>query len=533
MLSTFFLFAALMLRGDVRDAAGAPVAGARITWSDVHASTTAADGAFAIDPGDDWPRDLVVSAAGYGTRVIPVPPLHAPTSLGRITLLPGATLRVHVERGVETRPLDLAIGLAGDEDEEARWVVHRHLDAGVSDATIPGLGRGAWIVLVRGPEPLQRATVKTVVAEKDTRSVEFALKRRRLRARILAGKTPVKNTEVRFGNLDERWDGTAKTDANGIIDTPLWDGGTFEVAVNRVPGATAVVRIVELRGGEMTIAIPDRTIRGTVTDPHGQPIGGATVHLGTTTDDGRHASLRARTNARGEFAFDGVGNGEQELRVFSPSYLVEEPMHITANDVHLILTEGYPREVVVTTRDGAAIAGAEVLCLTGAQLRARTLTDDHGRATIATPPREPSVLYVVPREGSLAIHRLRAPIDETSTAPVAIVVPRATASLRIDALSTSGDPIRELALLMRINGETIPPVVADTLTKMQGLSLYTAADGSARLDPIVPGTYEFWPYNSAEEIDALLESIGLAAAPINVNVITGENRATVRFQPRP
>src|SRR5439155_19474299 len=111
-----------------------------------------------------------------------------------------------------------------------------------------------------------------------------------------------------------------------------------------------------------------------------------------------------------------------------------------------------------------------------------------------------------PPEGAPAVHPPRAPIDETSPAPIEIAVPRATASLRIDALSTSGDPIRELALLMRINGETIPPVVADTLTKLQGLSFATAADGSARLEPIVPGTYEFWPYNNAEEIDALLES---------------------------
>src|SRR6185369_11081135 len=389
-------------------------------------------------------HEVVISAPGLGTRVVAVPPRHADTALGTITLGAAATLRVHIARGAETRPLDLAVGAAGeDDDAEPRWIIHRHLDANGSGTTIAGLGRGAWVVLVRGPEPLQRAAVRSVVAEGDTRDVEIALKQRRLHARILAGDAPVKNSDVRFGNLDERWDGVLRTDANGVIDTPLWDGGTFEVAVRRIPGATPVMRIVALRGGEQRIAIPDRTLRGTVTDPHGLPVAGATVHLGTTTGE-RHAGLRARTDAHGAFAFDGVQPGEQELRAFSPAYLVEEPIHTSETNVHLVLTEGFPRDVVVTTRDGAPVAGAEVLCLTGTRMRARTMTDDGGRATVATPPREPGVLYVIPREGSFAIHRLRAPVDETSAAPVAITMPRATASLRIDALTTSGDPIREL-----------------------------------------------------------------------------------------
>lgn len=532
LCSAILLASTLLVRGDVRDAAGAPIAGARVTWNDSHSLQTSADGAFAIDPGEEWPRDLVVSAPGFGTRVIPVSPLRTTTTLGRITLTPGATLRVHIARGGETRPLDVMIGVAPDDDAEPRWVVRRHLDAGVSRTTIPDLGRGGWIVLVRGPEPLQRATAKSVVAEKDVRDVEISLKRRRLHARIVAGNAPAKNVDVRFGNLDEHWDGVLKTDASGVIDTPLWDGGTFEVSLRRIRGATPVMRIVTLHGGDTTIKIPDRTIRGVVTDTHGQPIPGATVHLGTTSD-GRHASLRARSDAHGAFAFDGVEDGEQELRAMAQAYLVDEPIHVTGTDAHIFLNEGYPRDLVVRTRDGEPVASAEVLCLTGVTLRAQTVTDDNGRVTVPTPAHEPSVLYVIPREGSLAVQRLRAPIDETSTAPIAITVPSATASLRIDALSTSGDPIRELAFLMRVNGETIPPVVANQMATIQGLSFATAQDGAARLDPIVPGTYEFWPYNNEQEVAELLDSISMTAAPININVTTGENRAKVRFQARP
>jgi hypothetical protein len=173
-----------------------------------------------------------------------------------------------------------------------------------------------------------------------------------------------------------------------------------------------------------------------------------------------------------------------------------------------------------------------VLCLTDTTLRSRTLTGDDGRATVPTPSNEPGVLYIVPREGSLVVHRLRAPVDDPSTSPVAITVPAATASLRVDALTTKGDPIDGLSFLMRINGETIPPLVAETMAKVQGVSFTTVRDGAARFDAVAPGVYELWPYNNEEEVGALLESMGLAAAPINVNVTTGENRAAVRFQPR-
>lgn len=525
---TLLLAAAIVIRGEVHNASGAPVGNARVTWNDTHTLTTSADGSFAFDPGNEWPRDLVVSAKGFGTRVIAVPPLHAMTSLGTITLARGATLRVHVTRGAETHALDVAAGVAGENDTEARWIVHRHLDAGVSDVTIPDLGRGAWIVLVRGPQPLQRATMKAVVAEGDTRAVDFALKRRRLHARILAGNAPVKKTDVRFGNLDEHWDGTAKTDAHGVINTPLWDGGTFEVSVQRIANATPVVRILDLHGGDVTIAIPDRTVRGVVTDLHGRPVAAATVHLGTTIGD-RYASLRARTDDHGAFAFDGVEEGEQEIRAFSQYFLAGETFHTRDTNVRITLDEGYPRDVVVKTPDGEPVAGAELLCLNGTVMRARTITGNDGRAIIPTPSNEPSVLYVVPREGSLVVHRLRAPVDEASTTPVAIIVPIASASLRVDALTTNGDPIDGLSFLMRLNGETIPPVVAGTMAKLQGVSFTTADDGAARFDAIAPGIYELWPYNNEEEVAALLESMSLAAAPININVTTGENRARVRF----
>jgi hypothetical protein len=44
--------------------------------------------------------------------------------------------------------------------------------------------------------------------------------------------------------------------------------------------------------------------------------------------------------------------------------------------------------------------------------------------------------------------------------------------------------------------------------------------------------YEIWPYRSPAEADALLSTVSAMEAPANVNVLTGENRVTIRFRPR-
>jgi hypothetical protein len=107
-----------------------------------------------------------------------------------------------------------------------------------------------------------------------------------------------------------------------------------------------------MRIARFAIAIPDRTMNGVVVDLQGQPVAGAMVHLSTTIE-GRHASLRARTDAHGVFAFDGVEEGEQELHAFSPAFLAGERFHTRETNVRVVLDEGYPRDVVVKTAKGS------------------------------------------------------------------------------------------------------------------------------------------------------------------------------------
>lgn len=452
-----------------------------------------------------------------------------------ITFVLAATLLLHVDRGGETRALDVAIGAPSEESMPA-WTIHRHLAPGTSSVRISDIARGAWLVLVRGPEPMQRTTAKIVVADGDTRKLDIALHPRRLRARVMAGQTPVANAEVHFSNVDDQWDGSVNTDAQGRIDTTLWSGGQFEVVIHRQPAAVPVIRVATLHGGdkETVITMPDHMIRGVLTDSHGNPIANGNVVIRTSTDEGHTAGLRARTDAFGAFAFDAVDAGTHQLRPYAAGYLAGEPASVTiadgerVHDVHLELSSGNQREVVVHSRNGEPAVDAAIVCATGVRVRGRAFSDARGHAVVPTPPGEPSVLYVIPREGSLAIRRLRAPADDSSNAAVDIVMPAGSASLQVDAKTADGKPMSDLSFLVRFDGETIPPAVAK-----EALPLRTSDKGEARIERIPPGVYELWPYRDDDEVADLLDTLGMAAAPININVTTGENRAAIRFQERP
>ena len=117
-------------------------------------------------------------------------------------------------------------------------------------------------------------------------------------------------------------------------------------------------------------------------------------------------------------------------------------------------------------------------------------------------------------------------------APRRVTLPRPSSSLRIVTRTTEGKPLPSVELLMRVNGELIPPAVADELLEQQGLALRTDERGEALLRNLPPGSYEFWPYSGESEAEAIVETAASLLAPIVVNVKTGENTIAVNFRAR-
>ncbi|HEX2121478.1 MAG TPA: carboxypeptidase-like regulatory domain-containing protein, partial [Thermoanaerobaculia bacterium] len=237
----------------------------------------------------------------------------------------------------------------------------------------------------------------------------------------------------------------------------------------------------------------------------------------------------------GRFAFAGIKYGRQTLRVFPAQHLEPEPIVFTLDpdrrlqNLDVKVSAGRSVPVIVIDQNDDPVAKAVVLAVTEAEVRARTATDEDGRASIAVPPGQPATLFVIPEEGLFAIHRLPA---KEEPGRLKIYLPRASSSLLIRATTLAGDAMPRFSLLMRYNGELVPMEVAEALTVVQGLQLQTGPGSEAHLRNIPSGSYEFWPYRTEAEAESIITAASAMLAPIQVDVRTGQNKIAVKFAAR-
>ena len=522
------------IRGRVLDAAGTPLAA---VTAGVQQAITDAKGRYALEIASGWPSEVVIAKARYATKRVAVPPAQASSTLRDVKLARAAKLTVRVERGAVDEAIEVQLGVRND-DAATRWIETKMLAPAESVAVFDDVDTGTYAVLLSGSQPLERIVTPVGIVAGEKRTLRLALHPTLVRGRVTVEGKPFGGAEVMFVRPRAFWHSTAITDAKGEVETRTWDHGEYNLYVSRDSERApfrANVALHDLPLATFAIDLPDRVLRGRVLDD-GQPVGNAIVvaqPLGAGDDPSPWR--RTITGDDGAFAFDGIGDGNFELRVTPVTHLRPDPLHfsIAASEkehrLDVTLPHGRTREVVVLDPHGAPLADASIVCAEGDVVRSVTRTNAAGRATALLPGPATSTLYVFPANGSLAVRHLD---RETGDGAIRISVPPPAAALEINTLTTTGAPLPEVALLMRYNGEVVPPSVAVELRKRQGSTLETDADGSTRLANIPTGTYEFWPYRTAEEAEALLVSSIAVEAPITVNVVTGENKATVRFQSR-
>ncbi|HKO59045.1 MAG TPA: hypothetical protein VJ276_24475, partial [Thermoanaerobaculia bacterium] len=91
--------------------------------------------------------------------------------------------------------------------------------------------------------------------------------------------------------------------------------------------------------------------------------------------------------------------------------------------------------------------------------------------------------------------------------------------------------IRHVALLLRVDGELIPPEVTAEWEAYRNVSLATDTDGHLALPGVPAGVYELWPYRTEAEAELLQQAP--VAAPAVVTVVPGDNEVTLRFERKP
>jgi Carboxypeptidase regulatory-like domain len=422
-----------------------------------------------------------------------------------------ANLQVAVKRNGFAGAIEVAIA-PRIEGRIPVWSATKTLAAGKSAVTFTGLDKGLYLVLLSGPQPLQKLSAKAN-AGTDGTTLRFAL----------AG------AGVELTHDELRWSMKLETGADGGYAGALWEPGPYTASVRRSNSAPHQVDVM-LSPQAVTIDVPDRTVTGRVIGDDGEPIAGAMVVLKSQNEISK-LTMPTTSGADGRFEFFGVREGVHALSARAQSYVNSDtisfelhgaPAHQKAD---LALTHGARRKVRVVDERGHPIADASLFTACEGHVKSTTHTNAEGRADVAVPDARSCAIYALPKEGSIAVGTV------AKSDPLLLRVRDGSSSLRLALKSERGDSFSDLWLLMSIDGTVIPPAIARQLVT-RGFSLRTDAEGSIALAHIPPGTYEFWPYRTDAEGQRIYEVAGGFAAPISVNVLNGENNATVKFQAR-
>lgn len=433
------------------------------------------------------------------------------------------------------QPLEVELLLRNASDD---WdeVDHKTLAADVRLVRFDGLASGMYQVRLRGSAPTEQLGTKVALGQDDIRSTTIAIQPFTLHGRVIVGDTNLSTGTLTLRHSELRWRTAIRIDADGTFRAPFWQRGAFTFDVRGPALPTSFTDSLDVQSDRaVNIAIPDGRITGVVRDREsGAPVPNAVIGLQTNRADGEQ-HVRSISDADGRFTFVGIRNGTHVVRVYPPHHLEPEAIELLLDDEHRLreldvrVDAGRAIAFTVIDRENDPVANAKVFAVTDGKLRARTTTDEDGRATIAVPANEAVTLFALGEEGPFGM--LRVPRDAES-GRLQFHLPRSTSSLLIRAQTMTGATMPPFSLLMRYNGVLVPTEVAEELANVQGLELVTNARSEARLENIPSGSYEFWPYRTEDEAQSIAASAETLLAPIQVNVKTGENKIAVKFAGR-
>lgn len=442
--------------------------------------------------------------------------------------LAAAGLKVEVNRQGFAEAIQVAVGPRVD-GRPPEWSVVKVLPPGQSALRFDDLPEGLYVVLASGPQPLQRLSAKANIGA-DGSSLRLVIPKSKTVLRTTLAGEPIAHAGIALTHDELRWRTEVETGEDGSFAGELWEPSVYTASVTRDRTSGPHRVDVRISTTPLTIDVPDRHVRGRVLTADGTPLADAIVSLRSESSQST-LSLRTHSTADGRFEFFGVREGAQTLTARAPSYLASDADRFeldgpsAQHSIDFVLTRGEPRVVRVVDARGHAIVGATLLTSCNGEVKSTSDTNGEGVAEVALPNASSCAIYVLPKEGSIAVGRFE------GSGRLLIRVPEGTSSLRLMLKTDAGEAFSDLRLLMRIDGMVVPPEIARLLSS-RGFSLMTNAEGSISLRHIPPGTYEFWPYRTAAEGQMIYEIASEYAAPISVNVLTGENNATIRFQAR-
>jgi hypothetical protein len=397
------------------------------------------------------------------------------------------------------------------------------------------LDPGDYMVTIGGTKPLQRVGRAVAIKATQVAQLEVKIEPIDLVGTVSRGNTRVSHAEITLKSHDGGWESVVTTNEEGAFEEELWQGGGVLAAVS-VGGASApYIFLDEIHDDPSVrwdIKIPSGTVSGRVIDARSRkPIAGASITLDSKLPDDSNKSLGTTADESGHFAFDGVGAGMQSIYAEAPKYLTSAPQGFVFSQqdeskvLELALAPAARYPLLVVGPDDRPVPGAFVVHA-GLPEGDLPVTDGQGRVEVDIDPNVGALMAILPRSGSFALHRVP-PAAEIPDTPVRVIVPPPAASLAIRAEDdATGMPVPNTRLLIRYNGEFLPPSLTAYIGRLRALQFTADRAGQLFFADLPPGMYELWPYLRSNEAAEIMQGRKAPAAALPVTA--GAYAATLK-----
>lgn len=506
---------------------GTALSGATIRADTGSATTAGRDGRFALEvDAEKWPKQLMVSLGGYGSRMVAVPRARMNTSLDEIALDRGVTVEATIHQTEPGQVVSVELLRLRNHGRQPGGVIQTLTlpkSASMSRTVrFENVEPGQYVVLANGAKASQRAGQRIDLQEWDVPPVNVEITPFHLRLLTMSEGRSLGEARVILRQHDVFWEIPVEIDATGEATVDLWQAGELSATVESRGSVPYRSRrtMAEPVDSDWRLEMPRWEVVGKVVDAEsGSPVANAGVALEMkSAEQHQHMSVSATAGQDGAFRFAPVFPGEHKIKAAADGYPVTEVTYSFGEEEESYsLTVALQRtpmtRLSVVDARGAAVAGADYFVLRGdMSVVAFGRTDTTGKTPIFIPDGEARNVYVVPRDGSLGAMRI-----QSGTPAVVMTIGKGVSRIVVRAESESHDPIPRISLDVRYNGFLLPVEVMQILMA-RGSRTSSDADGRMVLTHMPAGVYEIWPAPAQA-----------GSAPVRMIAGTGDNVAVLTF----
>lgn len=444
-----------------------------------------------------------------GRAHIELPRNVAVLDLGPVELVAGAVVRLVRPPHVELPPkTTVSLLRGGKEVREPQRIDDRET------VEISGLDGGPHLVLLAGPEALQRKLFPIDVQNGAPNEVTLSIDAYRLTGTVEYREKPLENAVLEL--TGEAWSAELRADQSGRFSAELWSPGDYAVLV-QAPALTqpyGEMKRVSASDSDWRFDVPSRRITGRVSDGEsGRPIADASLLVESTSGETRW-SRPVTADEEGAFDISGIREGTYEISARAPSFLPGERTTLTIekNDgdrsIDLRLEPGVLIPLSVVDTNGEAVGEAIVAAdftPDGTRIKRLLRTDASGRVFVPVAEKSAKTVFIIPKRGSLAMTVLSAADPNGAR----VVVPDPVVTLALHARDADGIGVPNVQYILHWQGRALPRPLLQQLASVRAFAFATSANGEVTIPLLPAGRYEVdWIAPSGQTTRSSIEAFG-------------------------